>query len=185
MQTTVLEFKQEYINGKPVDFVKIGPRGEALQQVQTWRRVAKMMPRPDKKMSPLAETHQKAMWAIIEPQYEAWRAGAEMPESGTPLAAWSGVSAEQAAILRKMGIVSVEDVAAMGDGATGKLPWPGARNLPKMAKAYLDGESKAELARRNAEMEERMKAMEEMLAERMGEQPAKRGPGRPRKTEAA
>jgi len=66
----------------------------------------------------------------------------------------------------------------MGEGAFSRLPFPNARQLPKLAADFLASVGEAEKDRELAEMRERMAAMEEMLAEAGA---VKRGPGRPRK----
>lgn len=177
-----VEFKTRYKGDKAVDYVLIAPKGESFSKSQTWHAVETL--RPNGGVGEMADL-MKARWSVIEPAYEAWRKGEEVPEDGTPLAAWSGASAEQAAFMRGMGIRTVEDVANMTDGTISKLPFPNKREFPRMAQAYLESRKDADLASKLADAEARMAAMEEMLLERQSEEPQKRGPGRPRKAEAA
>lgn len=164
--------------------VKIAPTGDGHQKTQTWHRVEKL--RPPKNLSDrdrAAPTYMamEARWTVIGPAYEAWRSGQDMPENGTPLAAWAGVTGEQAAFLKNMGIRTVEDVRDMSESAFTKLPFPNARKLPGLAAEYLKGEEVADKDRQLSEMRERMEAMEAML-EAQAEAPKKRG--RPKKEAA-
>lgn len=182
----VMEFKTVYKGDKGTDWVKIAPIGEAVERTQTWHRVEKLRPRADvddSKRNSLTHTHMLEQWKVVGPALEAWKAGTEVPESGTPLAAWPGVSPEQAAILRKLGIVTVEHVRDMSESTVTKLPFPGARKLPGLAGDYLAGKDSADLQAQLQAANERMAAMEEMLAAKTD--PEKRAPGRPKKTEAA
>lgn len=117
-------------------------------------------------------------WKVIGPAYDAYKAGLDTPDTGTPLAAWSGVTADQAGLLKRLGLRTVEDVAAMSESTAVKLPFPNARKLAGLAQSFLDGKSKADADAMIADMREKMLAMEEMLAEQIAE---KRKPGRPRK----
>lgn len=185
----VVDFKTEYRSGRdPVDMVLIAPGGAAYEKCQTWHRVAKLRP-PETHDTNVTDSasykDMEAKWTIIGPAYSAWRKGEALPETGTPLAAWSGVTADQAAFLRKMAIRTVEEVRDMGERAVAELAWPDARKLPALAKAFLEGEHAAAKDAKIAELEERMAVMAEMLEERgdVTEPKAKRG--RPRKEEAA
>lgn len=178
----VVEFETRYRVGKePVDYVKIAPAGPAFEKTQTWHAVEKIRPpanADDNMRESLSYLNMLAKWEVIGPAYEAWRAGQEMPENGTPLAAWSGVTADQAQALRAMGIRTVEDVRDMGEAAMTQLRFPSARQLPKLAADYLEGRELAEKDAENAELRERLAALEEMID---ANKPKR---GRPRKTEA-
>ena len=73
----------------------------------------------------------------------------------------------------------------MGEGMCRKLNIPNALSLPGVAAAFLDNRDRAVIADEKAAMEERIKALEAMLAERAEADSPKRGPGRPRKDAAA
>jgi hypothetical protein len=179
MSFIVLDFRTEYRTGhEPRDWVLLAPSGEAFERTQVWHIVDTL--RPNGKLHGDMAVRQEARWAIIEPAYNAWKRGEEVPENGTPLGAWPGVNQDQAKFLRTKGIVSVEQVAEMSDSTIETLPFPGRRDLPKLAKMFLEGQKDADLAAKNAELLERVAAMEEMLLEK---EPPKRGPGRPKKTE--
>jgi hypothetical protein len=186
MSFVVLDFRTEYRTGKePRDWVLVAPRGEAFERSQTWHIVDTLRPSDKLRSGQMAEK-MKERWAIIGPAYEAWKSGEEVPENGTQLGAWPAIDAEKRKFLNGMGIRSVEDVATMSDSTVESLPFPGRRDLPKLAKTFLEAQKDANLAAQNAELQERLAAMEELLQEQMADKP-KRGPGRPRKeeTEAA
>lgn len=183
MNVKIVEFKTEYPIGRdPVDWVLLAPMGDDYLKTQTWHRVRDLRPKDE------VPDHQKdtphyqllvSRWEMVEPAYEAWKKNEDLPENGQPLAAWSGVTREQAAMLRRMGVRTVEDVAAMSADDAAAMRWPNSYRLPEMAKSYLAG---ADLAEKDAEIEamrERMAAMEEMLAEQ-----AKPKRGRPPKQKA-
>jgi hypothetical protein len=177
----VCGFKAEYKGDKATEWVELAPSGEAFERTRTWHRIKDLRPKDDmdeQRADSMSYKVMKARWDIIAPKYEAWKRNEDLPEDGTPLAAWSGVSVEQAAHLRAMGIKTVEAVRDMGEGAFTRLPFPNARQLPKLAAAFLASIGDAEKDRELTEMRERMAAMEEMLAEAGA---TKRGPGRPKK----
>lgn len=188
----VMEFKTEYrVAKEPIDWVLIAPLGAEFEKTQTWHRVSKIMPDadmdPDKAGS---ATYQDmiAKWAIIGPAYNAWKSGNELPEDGTPLSAWSGVTSEQAKFMRSVGIRTVEEVRDMGEATVEKLRFPNARKLPALAASWLDGEQVAEKDAKILEMQAKMDAMAEMLEEQMKKDAAdkpKRGRPAKQETEAA
>lgn len=180
MSVAVVEFKTEYKGGKAVDMVLLAPKGEAFERTKTWHRVKSLVPKDNGDPNDMSYTVQKGRWEmVIGPAYEAWKANQEIPENGTALMTWPALDGSQVEILRKMGLRTIEDVAAMGDADAKALPWPDARKMPEMAAKWLEGQSLADKDRENEELRQRVAAMEEMLAEK-AEKP-KRGPGRPRK----
>lgn len=169
---SVLEFRTDYSTGKAVDMVLIAPKGEGHMKTQTWRRVLKLKP-PETNDPSVKESasyiDMAAKWSIIGPAYNAWKEGNTLPEDGTPLAVWPGVNQDMARALVSMGLRTVEDVRDMGDGAVSRLPFPNARKLPELAAKFLEGKDKAASDKENAELRERLAAMEELLNERLAE----------------
>lgn len=113
-----------------------------------------------------------AVWSQIEPAFEAFKEGRDIPLNGTPLAAWSGVSPEQAEILRQSSIRTVEEVSALTDSQIERIRLPNVRELRAQAKLFLENSDAAKAAAREAEkdaqieaMAERMAAMEALLEE--------------------
>lgn len=185
----ILEFKTEYKGDRAIDWVHVAPSGEAFDRVRTWHRIKDVKP-PENvdadKRHALTYVDMSEKWKVIGPAYEAWKKGEDVPETGTPLAAWAGVSTEQAAVLKRMGIRTVEDVSTMSDSTTDKLNFPNARKLPALAKTYLDGKGQADTASELVAMREKMAVMEEMLVEASKAAEAAKSaksPGRPKKVE--
>lgn len=180
MKFVVVEFKTDYESGKAVDKVLLAPIGESFERTKTWHRISNLMP-PDKPSDSLTYKAMKARWDVIGPKYDAWRQGAEIPEDGTPLEAWSGVSPQQVKHLKGAGIKTVEELAEASPDFIAKMPWPEARKAPELAKKFLESKSAVEKDRELQEMRDRVAAMEEMLAEAT----PKRGRPRKQETEAA
>lgn len=176
----ILGFKTEYVRDRATDWVEIAPSGESFERTHTWHRINDLKPRgevDESRKNSLSYRAMEARWSRIEPAYDAYKKGQDIPLDGTPLAAWAGVSPEQAALLRGMGIKTVEGVRDMGEGAVARLPFPNARKLPEMAKSFLSSVGEAAKDAELAAMRDRMASLEAMLEEK-GE---KRGPGRPKK----
>lgn len=177
---SVVKFKTEYKGDRATDMVLLAPVGEAYERTKTWHRVDKLRPPADwdddRKESP-TYFDMTAKWSVIGPAYDAWKSNMEIPETGTPLAAWSGINADQAEYFKRMGIKTVEAIRDMSESAYSKLPFPGANRFPKLAGDFLAGRSDANLAEKLANAEERMAAMEEML----NATAVKKKPGRPPK----
>lgn len=185
----IINFKTDYSNGKQVDWVLVAPRDSSLDKVQTWHRVKDLKPKEDVSADLAESEHYRALldrWELVSPAYEAWKAGEAMPETGMPLAAWAGVSSEQADFLKKLHILTVEHVAEMSREDTAKLPWPNSNKLPKLAADFLASKEKSDASAEMEAMREKMAAMEEMLAEYItADELPKRKPGRPKKAENA
>jgi len=188
-----LEFKTEYAPGtdKAVDWVLLAPKGQGHERTQTWHRVSKLRP-PDgltkKEREAPSWLAMCARWEqSIGPAYEAWRKGEEIPAEGTPLAAWSGITVEQAEILKKMHVRTVEDVRELDDRTLSELRWPNARRMPELAAQFLASRDVVKRDNDAADMRERLAAMEELIAaqaqeiERAKSEKPKPKRGRPRK----
>lgn len=177
----IIGFKTEYIGERAIDWVEIAPSGEAFDRTRTWHRIKDVTPPEDvddTRRDSMSFKIAEARWQKIQPKYEAYKRGQDIPEDGTPLAAWAGVSPEQAAHLKAMGLRTVEAVRDMSESAVSRLPFPNARKLSQLAGDFLASKGEAAKDAELAEMRERMAIMEEMLA---AGQPEKRGPGRPKK----
>lgn len=131
----------------------------------------------------------QVLWAHIKPRYEAWKGNQELPETGTPLAAWNHLTPTQAEFLRTNGIRSVEEVSQLTDIHIQQFKIHNLRSIIEAAKRFVSGtdmnkfagELKAkddQLAAANARIDQ----MAEMLAKLMEEDAPKRR-GRPPKTE--
>jgi len=175
-------FYTNYTNGKGVDYVRISQRGEAADRIVAHHRIKDVKPPENPNLDSMSHRAMIERWKVIGPAYEAWKAGTEIPDDGTPLGAWSHITPAMAEHLKRMHILTVEHVRDMSDEEAARLPFPDSRKLPKLAGDFLGGKEKADMARENEELRERMEALEELLSAKMaGEEPKKRGPGRPPK----
>ena len=118
----------------------------------------------------------QVLWAHIKPRYEAWKGNQELPETGTPLAAWNHLTPTQAEFLRTNGIRSVEEVSQLTDIHIQQFKIHNLRSIIEAAKRFVSGtdmnkfagELKAkddQLAAANARIDQ----MAEMLAKLMEE----------------
>lgn len=176
---------------KATDMVSFCPPGMADKAVKN-ERVEKIL-----RATPAQEIAY-AKKQIVEPAYEAWKRGQEIPDNGTPLAAWAGVSPEQVEALKSIGLLTIESVADLTDGEITKKPMPGLRTLREMARRFVTTLDKGEVTNALKEKDNEIAAlraqMEELAdlvrvqgvqgvqgVEEEDEVVTKRGPGRPRK----
>lgn len=121
----------------------------------------------------------RARWDIIGPAYEAWKSGQEMPLTGTPLAAWSTISGPQAEALRMAGFRSIEQVAEAHESQLMAIRLPNAAVLRDAARQWLGSQDAAAKEQRIADLEAKLAAMADMMAEQQAankaptEKPAK------------
>jgi hypothetical protein len=132
-----------------IDMIKFGPLTQ-LDRSKIQCTVSSLRPAkgsaPDSGNPTVMMAHD--MWDRITPAYEAWKKGQELPEDGTPLAAWNGVSPQQAVVLKAKGIKTVESIAGMGDGMLERLGMPGMRDLIRAAQAWLTAADTNQFAQR-------------------------------------
>ncbi len=172
----------------PVDYVSWSLRSQSTGNIA---------PTFSDKVSRLSKNRE--LWPKLEPLYQAWRQGQEAPLDGTPLSRWPGVTPAQHKILIGADIKTVEEFATFPSGHLMKLGIPGILEIQKEAIAYLnvagimkDGPIPAQIAVQMTEMQDENAALKAEMAEmrealvrirQEDEQPARRGPGRPRKDE--
>jgi len=154
------------MSDQEVDWVHYAPAHSPIN-TGTWERIKHIEVTDDMLSGEVTErlNFMRLKWEQIEPAYRAWKAGHEMPTSGTPLGLWPGVTAEKAEVLRRYGIRSVEDVRDLTEGQLDKVQLPGMRELRKEARAFLDNRGAAETARRDAERDAEIEALKAQLAE--------------------
>lgn len=108
---------------------------------------------------------QVARWKQIEPAYEAWRKGQDIPMNGTPLAVWAGIRPEQIKVLQQFGIKTVEEVETLSESQIERVRLPNMRELKIQAKAFLANMGASIAAEQQAKMQETMEAMAERMAQ--------------------
>jgi hypothetical protein len=135
---------------------------------------------------------------LIRERYEAWSKGQEEPVRGTSLRMWPPISKAQAENYWNLNIRTVEDLSAVPDNLLPNLGM-GAQVLRQKARTWLESAGNiGQVAEQLQALTVRLGELETMTAEKdtiIEEQKAKilelsgeaprRGPGRPRKEEAA
>ena len=137
---------------RAVDWVEYGPVG-SLDRSTTCSPVSRIMqtlPMTDRGNPAILAAHERK--DIIERQYDAWKQGQEAPVEGTPLAAWNGISREQADVLKVHSIRTVEEVALLGDAHLERIRLPHLRELVKQAQRFL---ASADTVRYSQELQQR------------------------------
>lgn len=114
-------------------------------------------------------------------QWNAFKQGVAAVQSGTPLAEWPLITAQQVKELNAANIYTVEALAAVSDAALDGLGH-GGRSLRDQAKARVEAaNSEAPIAKMAAQNADLQRQLDELRASLNS--PEKRGPGRPRKEE--
>ena len=103
----------------------------------------------------------------FKPEYEAFKAGEEIPLTGTPCAECSLFSKTQVEELKRQGIMTLEDLVAVPDS---RLPGPGMKPLRNKAKAFLEtaqsvGVVAAEVTELRKENEDLRRNMEDLTTQ--------------------
>lgn len=153
---------------RAIDYVEFAP-AQALNAQSTTERVEFLRPKftdddDDTPQKATKRLHMEAIWSVIGPAYEAWKKGYEIPTSGTPLAAWAGVTSDQANALRKLAIYTVEDLATLSDDKFPRVPMPNVREVRDLARRYLDTGEDTRTAERLNDLEKSNAALAEQLA---------------------
>lgn len=105
-----------------------------------------------------------AVYDVLLPFYEHYMRGEQLPEGGTALSGWSGVTTGQITRLKELNIRSVEDVSAMNDAAMNHFGM-GARQLKEAATAWLASREGAGVAHELVQARETIKAQGEAIAD--------------------
>jgi len=138
------------------DMVEYGPIGQAGRTHVTERIDILLKPQKVAGQNPSVQAAQ-VLCNFIKPRYEAWKTNQDLPETGTPLAAWNHLTQQQAEILRVNGVRSVEDVSQLTDTHIHRIPIPNLRSIIEAAKRFLDNK---DVNKFTAEMQ----AKDEMIA---------------------
>jgi hypothetical protein len=182
-----VEFTTEYrlVEGTgevvPRDFVRWTKRGSngTTEVVDEIARIRKPLGMTDD----FGNAMPNPTWQVIQPHYEAWKRGQEIPENGTPLESWPMLNKPQIKVLRGLQFRSVEDLASVTDTDLGRIRLPNARLLRDRAKQFIDARRDtstidkamsardAEVAALKAERDEDRKLIEQMAAQLKTMQP--------------
>lgn len=188
---TDIRFKRRYVQT---------PDGETrARDLVTWRKAGDAMGTTcdqwvDRIKPTRKRPHGSLEWAVIGPAYEAWLHGQSAPVEGTPLEVWNGLSSDEVDLLRtRLHVHTVEQFAKLNDTAIRQSPIPQTRERIERAKRFLEAQENTAhiqkaMSERDAkihELEEKLRALTEDVQPDMPQEPAKRGPGRPRKNPEA
>lgn len=187
---TDYETASDGVTLKPVDWVRWVKKG--MQNPATCTEKISRLSKPNKNGQHVPE------WIVIEPYYKYWKKGETAPVNGTPLSAWPGATPQLVKALTPANIRSIEDLAELEDSAITRLAIPNLRDKQKQARAFLEAQKTTamvsgevvKLRDENAALRNdvaELKGLIERYAIKQEEEQAqsKRGPGRPRKVEAA
>lgn len=171
----VMQFKTEFRRNKQtkepeaIDWVEYAPV-HSMQNTRIWSRVDHMRP-PEQPFEHDDEGDRMAFirhrWEMIEKAYKAWKNEEEFPVDGTPLGMWPGINPDQADAFRKVGILTIEDVATMPDALMSKIPMPNVRTLKTAAGVFLDATDRAAVADEVADQREKIANLQEQLSAAM------------------
>jgi len=149
----------------PFDKVEFAPVGRTSSTIRD--RVARLI------------KNDPSTWDALARPYEHWKKGEVAPTEGTPLSAWPGISEGQIGALKAMHIRTVEDLATCPDSALDRLM--GGRGLQAAAQAFVNNAEPAAAARRIADLEAKLAAQGDQIAELLAAQAVKPRRGRPPK----
>ena len=159
------KFVQRGGQNVPVDMVEYCAPGMA-QRTATTAPVS-MLAKVQTNIDPDNIAGQMALqrWNVIKPAYEAWKQGQALPEHGTPLAAWPGITPEQADVFRQTGLRSVEEIAEATDSLLQRVQLPGTRDIRDNAKRFLDAKDQSKIADAIAAKDEQINSLQDQLEE--------------------
>lgn len=174
-QTIIITgFTQSYVKDKngvaqPVDIVTWVPRHAPLAMKNS-ERVDRLNPdnlrySANTEQADDKRAHMMVIWSQIQPAYEAWKSGREVPLNGTPLAVWPGITPEQAEVFRLAGVRTVEDVRDMSETIRSRINLPNTRELKDLARIYLENSGSAAAAEREAAKDRQIETMSAEMAE--------------------
>lgn len=145
-----------------VDWVRYSPAG-FLNANTTESRVEHLRPSKKHLASPqaLETVIMLQRWKQIEPAYELWKSGNEIPQHGTPLSQWAGVKPAYIAEFKKHGITTVEGVRDMMESHLERIKLPNIRYIKTEAGLFLESSDKSKSAAREADMQRRLNELEE------------------------
>jgi uncharacterized coiled-coil protein SlyX len=152
---------------REVDWVAYAPIGSVQKTLLTEAvsRLSCVIPMQGRAAQNPAVVMAHMRWDAIKPHYEAWKAGREVPLDGTPLAAWPGISQEQAELLRMKGVRTVEQVAALTDTHRQSMGIPGLHDIIDNAKRFLAAQDKGAVARELADKDAKIADLQAQMAE--------------------
>lgn len=104
------------------------------------------------------------LWEFVKPTYEKWKQNNVIATSGTPIETWGVLSKQQIKLFKGLGLLSVEDLAAAGDGLREKLGM-GGLDVIKSARSFLENKDRAAAANTISDLKDQLAGMQKMLEE--------------------
>lgn len=179
----IIEFFQKMNKrGETVDWVKYSPSLAEMSSSVSVCPVHHLKPKDFQNEMRAPGDQVLHHWEqFFGPAYEAWLAGNEMPEHGTPIAAWAALDRAQVQAMRNAGVKTIEDLAGANEDVLRKIKVPNVRGLKSQAEKFLEvreiGVAVAEMSDKDDEIE----ALKAQIAEIQASLPKR---GRPRKEPA-
>lgn len=162
MSIVIIEFTQT-LNKKneAVDWVLYGPKDD--MNTRTKVRVKELIPLDTLEEGSTKRMHMDWMWDQVKPAYDAWKSGAELPETGTPLGAWPALTKQQVKAFHLAGVKSIEDVRDLPESMMGRVHLPNLRGLIKQAGMFLENQDKNSMVQDKLEQDEKISSLTEQL----------------------
>lgn len=161
----IIDFRQDINSkGEAEDWITYGPADD-IKNTQTECPVRWLIPPAEYANDPtgIKQLHMTTIWNEIQPAYDAWKAGEEMPEYGTPIGAWAAVNKAQVSVFKQHNVKSIEEIRDMSESLISKIRIPQVRDIMKQAAEYLEGKDAATMAKEKVEAEARIAGLEEKL----------------------
>ena len=170
--TRVYETYAKDAKGRPLLGVDGTPRMEVMIEFThpglhhrqlTVKNIKELQPDPhgdpDNEMSAITA----ALWERVEAKVKAWKMGQEVPETGTRLAAWPGLGADHADVLRSNGILTLEAFCTVTDSVLTRIPLPAIRALQQDCRIFMDSRQHAGIASSLAAKDEQLRLQNEEI----------------------
>ncbi len=165
-QIRIVKFWTKYQAGRePVDMVEycapgMAQRSTTVARVKDLARIRQVRDSDDTAGNMAFER-----WQVISKAYEAWKQGQDVPVSGTPLAAWPGLTPEQAEVFRLFGLKTVEEIANASSSIIARVQLPGVVEIQANAKRFLDASDQGKFAAQMAEKDTQISTLTDQLEE--------------------
>lgn len=142
----ILEFEAKMSGKRRDDYVLLSNKQSmdetGVFRTATWHRVKDLMPPAD--LEGEMADFMRARWEFLEPHYEAWKAGEEISETGTPIGSWPGVTKSQIEICRIMKIGTVEALVESVDLLAKRMPRKDAEALVRQGSMFLEAQERSD-----------------------------------------
>jgi hypothetical protein len=153
----------------PIDMVAYGPLGRTENALVMSRVSTVLAVKPFTDPNDVASVMSHIKADFIRAAYEAWKAGQDIPLNGTPLAAWNGLSPEQAEVFKSRSIRTVEEISLLNEATRAHIPLPNLSGIIAAARRFVDSADQTRFAAQLAEKDTEI-ANHKMQLQDQGEQ---------------